>query len=186
MTDSILVNWDEVADEGSLPTMRANATLTRWEGRETSTGRKMLTLGWQIEDPEKFRGMFVNDNVIVGGDGGSGKELEFDPKQQDARRLKGMLEAMGIPLNSDVSLCMKSAEQQKCSMYIVAPSQKDIANGYDREKVRKYHQLGSVEPGVLGDGVGVGVATPATPPPAPPPALPGNPNGPPPVPEATG
>ena len=173
--DNVYANWDEVAEDGALPTMRANALLARWEWRETSSGRRMLNIGWQIEEPEKYQGMFQNDNIIVGGDKGSGKEKEFDPKQQDSRRLRGMLESMGIPLNSDVNICMRAAEGKKCSMFISAPSEKDIAAGYDRSRVRKYHQLGAIEPAVLSDVPNVSSASPAAPPPAPPPALPGQP-----------
>jgi len=171
----ILANWDEVADDGALPSMRANAVLSRWEVRLTSTERLMINVGWQIEDPQKYAGMFVNDNLIIGGDAGSGKEKSFDASQQDSRRLRGMLEAMSVPLNSDVKLCMKSAEGGKVSMVIAAPSEKDIAAGFDRNRVRKYHQLGSVEPGELASGPRQPVAAPSAPPPPPPPALPQQP-----------
>lgn len=176
MTDQpILANWDEVPDEGALPSMRANATLTRWERRKTGTERLMINIGWQIDDPEKFRGMFQNDNLVVGGDAGSGKELVFDPQQQDSRRLKGLLQALQIPLTEDVEKCLRSAEGMKCAMFIGAPSEKDIAAGYgDRSKVRKYHGLGSIEPGVL-EGPGSTPAHVVLPPSAPPPALPQQP-----------
>ena len=88
-----------------------------------------------------------------------------------------MLQAMQVPLNEDVEVCLRSAEQGKVTMYITEPTQKDLQAGYDRNKVRNYYGLGSVDVGLIDGGARapsapaamppppMGVGTPAMPPP---------------------
>ena len=163
MTDQIKANWDEVVDEGTLPAMRANATLKNWSRATTSTDRLMFRLGWMIDEPKEYRGLFVNDNVIVGGMEDHNR-MSFEPTQQDSRRLKSLLNALQVPLNEDVELCLRSAEQGKCTVYIAEPTKSDLAAGYDRNKVRNYYGLGSVEVGLI-DGQARAPSAPAMPPP---------------------
>ena len=176
MTDQVLANWEEVADEGTLPAMRANATLKTWKRDSTSTERLMFRVGWMIDDPASFRGMFVTDNIIVGSMEDPNK-MSFDGTQRDSRRLKTMLTALQVPLNNDVEMCLRSAEDGKCTLYISEPSKEDIQAGYDRNKVRNYYTLGSVEVGLI-DGQARAPSAPSVAPPV------GGPRVPPPSPIA--
>lgn len=164
------INWDMVADDGTLPSMRANCVLKSWKADKTSTERLMYRVGWMIEDPEQYRGMFVNDNLIVGSgpDEGEAAKMTFDTTQSDSRRMKTMLTALQVHLDSDPEKCLKSAENGKCVVFITEPTQKDLAGGYDRNKVRNYYKLGSVDVGVI-DGAAKGPSAPVAMPPAPPP-----------------
>ena len=165
---TVLVNWDEIPDDSVLPTMRANCQLKSWEAPLTTTGRLMYRVGWLIEDPAKYRGMFVNDNFIVGGT--DERAEQFDPHSIDARRLKAMFKALKVPLDADLAKCFRAAEQAKCCLYISAPTEKDKAAGFERNRVRNYYALGTQEVGVID-----GAARTATPPPAP--AAPPPPSG---------
>jgi hypothetical protein len=162
------MKWDEVVSEGTLPTMRANCVYMSWQARETSNGRLMYMVGWMLDDPEAYRGMFVNDLFVVGGLEGSGHESEPDTKARDSRRLRSLFEALQVPLNEDLEVCFRAAEGGKATLYIAEPSQKDIDAGYDRNRVKNYFKLGSVDVGVVD-----GKATPAKAPMAPPPPPPG-------------
>jgi len=175
------INWDLVADDGTLPSMRANCVLKNWTKGETAGKRLMYRAGWMIEDPEMFRGMFVNDNMVIGHgpDEDDAKKAEPDPNQSDSRRMKTMFDSLQVHRASKLETCFKSAEGGKCTLYITAPTEKDLAGGWDRNKVRNYYKLGSVDVGVI-DGAAKGPVAPVAMPPAPPPAggLPRPPAGP--------
>jgi hypothetical protein len=163
----VMVNWNEVADDGTLPSMRANAVLKTWKQDKTSTERLMYRVGWMIEDPEKYRGMFVNDNMICGAgpDAPDEAKMNFDPHQRDSRRLSTMFSALQVQKTENLYKCFKSAEEGKCVVFITEPSQSDITAGYDRNKVRNYFTLGSVDVGLINGDARAPVATPAMPPP---------------------
>ena len=175
------VNWNMVADDGTLPSMRATCTMKSWKSDKTSTERLMYRVGWMVEDPEQYRGMFINDNLIVGAgpDSEEAAKMIFDTTQNDSRRMKTMLTALQVHLDSDPEKCLKSAEGGKCVVFITEPTERDVAAGYDRNKVRNYYKLGSVDIGVI-DGAAKGPSGPVAMPPAPPPAggLPRPPAGP--------
>ena len=71
------------------------------------------------------------------------------------------------PGDSDLEKCLRSAENGKCVVFIAEPTQKDLAAGYDRNKVRNYYKLGSVDVGVI-DGAAKGPVAPVAMPPMPP------------------
>ena len=171
-----MMDWDKVASDGTLPSMRANCVLKNWSEGQTAEGRLMYRIGWQIEDPEMFKGMFVNDNMYVGGakDTDEAARMACDPNQSDSRRMKTMFTVLDVHLVSDEKACLKSAEGGKCVVFIAAPSQQEIKDGWDRNKVKNYYKLGSVDVGLLdGGNSSAGAGLPAAPPmPLPPSALP--------------
>ena len=173
-----MVDWSVVADDGTLPSMRATCVMKSWKEDKTSTDRLMYRVGWQIEDPEKYRGMFVNDNMYVGGakDADEATRMKFDTSQSDARRMKTMFNALQVHLDPDEKVCLKSAEGGKCVVFIAEPTQGEIDSGWDRNKVKNYYTLGSVEIGELGSG-GKTPAPAAPPMPMPPSGLPRPPVG---------
>ena len=173
-----MVDWSVVADDGPLPSMRATCVMKSWKEDKTSTDRLMYRVGWQIEDPEKYRGMFVNDNLIVGAgpDASAEERGKFDTSQQDARRMKTLLTALQVHLDPDERVYLKSAEGGKCVVFIAEPTQRDLDAGYDRNKVKNYYTLGSVEIGELSAG-GKTPAPAAPPMPMPPSGLPRPPVG---------
>jgi hypothetical protein len=167
----VFANWDDVADEGTMPTMRANGKMTSWERRETSTKRLMYRVGWMIDEPEQFRGMFVNDNMIVGSQD-DGRKDKFDSTQRDSRRMKAMFTALQVNLDPDVEKCLRTSEGRKAALYITEPTKDEIELGYDRNRVRNYYTLGSVEVGLIEGKTGRPNIKAGTAPPPPPPAPP--------------
>lgn len=169
-----MMDWTMVADDGTLPSMRATCVMKSWKEDKTATERLMYRVGWMVEDPEKFRGMFVNDNLIVGAGKHEDEHARMnpDPSQPDSRRMKTMFNALQVNLDNDEKVCLKSAEGGKCVLFIAAPTQQEILDGWDRNKVKNYYTLGSVEVGELGGNAGGPQVVSAPPMPPPPGSLP--------------
>lgn len=144
----VLFPADEIHEEDVLPTMWAEVTLHNTEETMSSTGKLQFRYGVQVLEPSAYRGKFVFDSFTVGTDDNPNG---FVANTMGAQGMKKLFKAAGLSAMNNVPVknLLSQAQGRKFCALISAPSAKDVAAGFTRNRVRNFVPLGEQAPKVL-------------------------------------